>query len=272
MTVYAPGSQERDPQKQNMALQEHARQIDLANTATTTNTASIAANTASITALQGDRVGRVIKQVFTGSGTYTPTTGMLYCIIECVGGGGGGGSAAGTVGDIFVAAGGNSGGYSRLIASAATIGASQTVTIGALGAGGASGSNNGSTGGDTSVGSICIAKGGPGGKFAAVAQIPIGTAIAVAGTGDLAAAGNPGAPGFYSVITTVLLSAGSGASSIFGGGAATAAVTSGAATAGVAASAYGAGGSGANAVNVAANAAGGNGSAGVVFITEFVIA
>src|SRR5437879_1219197 len=31
------------------------------------------------------------NQVFTGSGTYTPSLGMIYCIIECIGGGGGGG-------------------------------------------------------------------------------------------------------------------------------------------------------------------------------------
>lgn len=31
MTVYAPGTQEKDPTKQNMALQEHARQISLLN-------------------------------------------------------------------------------------------------------------------------------------------------------------------------------------------------------------------------------------------------
>jgi hypothetical protein len=45
MVVYAPGTLEKDPQKQNMALQEHARQIDV-------STASIAANTANIAAIQ----------------------------------------------------------------------------------------------------------------------------------------------------------------------------------------------------------------------------
>lgn len=29
-------------------------------------------------------------QVFTASGTYTPTAGMKHCIIECIDGGGGG--------------------------------------------------------------------------------------------------------------------------------------------------------------------------------------
>ena len=34
--------------------------------------------------------GAVVIQTFTGTGTYTPTAGMIYCIIECVGSGGGG--------------------------------------------------------------------------------------------------------------------------------------------------------------------------------------
>ena len=34
----------------------------------------------------------VVMQVFTSSGTYTPTAGMQYCIIQMVGGGGAGGA------------------------------------------------------------------------------------------------------------------------------------------------------------------------------------
>ena len=37
-----------------------------------------------------------VMQVFPASGTYTPTAGMGYGIIECVGGGGGGGVASGS--------------------------------------------------------------------------------------------------------------------------------------------------------------------------------
>jgi hypothetical protein len=156
-------------------------------------------------------------QTFTASGTYTPTAGMKYCIIEAVGGGGGSSSGTNggnggntTVGSLItcnggfagnflsgapggqggtstggnvniqggssqsqssviiggssyfsgggavafsthnIAAnsgagaagprvGGGAGGYSRLVASAATIGASQVVTIGAGGIAGSSG-------------------------------------------------------------------------------------------------------------------------------------
>lgn len=213
----------------------------------------------------------VVKQIFTASGTYTPTTGMVYAIIECVGAGGGGGSAAGGTSQIYAGAGGGAGSYSRLVASAVTVGASKTVTIGAAGSGGASGSNNGTAGGDTSVGTLCIGKGGSGGMFGSSGQIAGGGAGGVAGTGDLTAAGEPGANGFYNSLNASILSpSGAGGSSYFGGGG-KGVFALAAATTGTAASNYGSGGAGAAAVNVAANAAGGNGSAGVVFITEYVI-
>src|SRR5574338_310828 len=63
-------------------------------------------------------INKVVVQTFTANGTYTPTTGMVYCIIECVGGGGGGGgtsnSAAGSAG---CAASGGAGAYSRKYAT-----------------------------------------------------------------------------------------------------------------------------------------------------------
>ena len=67
----------------------------------------------------------VQKQIFTSSGTYTPSPGMVYCIIEAVGSGGGGGGAQGAGSQVYTGGGGGPGGYSRLVASAATIGASQ---------------------------------------------------------------------------------------------------------------------------------------------------
>lgn len=213
------------------------------------------------------QVATVKKQVFTASGTYTPSTGMLYCIIECVGGGGGGGGVAGTVSQLYQGGGGGSGGYSRLVATAATIGASKAVTIGTAGSGGASGANSGTAGGDTSVGTLCIGKGGSGGAFGSAAQVGVGGAGGVAGTGDLTAAGMAGLPGLYnSANNTIAFASGNGGSSYFGGGAP--GVAGGGAFAGNNAGNYGSGGSGAH-TNGASNAAGGNGSAGVVFITEF---
>src|ERR1700733_11610103 len=74
-------------------------------------------------------------QTFTTTGTYTPSAGMKYALIEVVGGGAAaGGNQAVTTGG-STGSGGGSGGYSRGIFTAATIGASQAVTIGAGGTG-----------------------------------------------------------------------------------------------------------------------------------------
>lgn len=202
------------------------------------------------------------KQVFStaGSFTYTPTDGMECCIIECVGGGGGGGGARGNPPGVWIGGGGGSGGYSRKIASAADIGASQSMTVGAGGSPQAAGS-------DTSVGTLCIAKGGSAGS-ATDAQVPVtGTAGAggVVGTGDLTSAGAPGSGGaFNNVSTSIYPRMGFGGSSIFGGGA----KAPDASGAGVTAGSYGSGGGGAQSTDTNLYS-GGSGSAGVVFITEF---
>jgi len=65
--VYAPGTQERDPQKQNMALQQHAGQLETANT-------NIATNTANITTLQGDYVSKTANNSLSGTQAVTNTT------------------------------------------------------------------------------------------------------------------------------------------------------------------------------------------------------
>lgn len=215
-------------------------------------------------------VGVVRFQKFAASGTYTPHANLLYCHMRAVGGGAGGGGSTGGVGQIFGGGGGGSGGPSETFASAATIGASKTVTIGAAGTGGAAGSNNGAAGGDTSVGTLCIAKGGSGGLYGANTQVGGGGPGGVAGTGDVAGAGNAGGPGnYHNTAFLPALPAGFGGSSIFGGGAPAPGFTAGAATAGAAATGFGSGGSGAISSNIAANAAGGAGSAGFVIIIEF---
>jgi len=220
--------------------------------------------------------GKVYVQTFTSSGTYTPHAGMVTCLIECVGGGGGGGGVNGAVSNSAASGGGGGGGYSSKLATAADIGASKAVTIGALGAGGAAGANNGSAGGDTSVGALCIGKGGSGG----VAANPGGNVFngapgagGVAGTGDTARAGQPGGMGIngHNGITG-WPTGGGGGSTLFGGGAAARSqiVAASDSYAGNAAPANtGGGGGGALAFNVTATKAGGDGSAGYVRITEF---
>lgn len=214
---------------------------------------------------------RFIKQAFTANGTYTPTSGMVYCIIECIGGGGGGGGVAGTAGQGGGAGGGGGGGYSRLFATAATIGASKAVTIGTAGAAGASGVNNGGAGGDTSVGVLCVGKGGSGGTGTATGGAGTGGAGGVVGTGDLLVPGQAGGGSFGTVVTSVTNLGGIGGSSHLGAGGAAPAAASASAVAGIAGGNYGGGGSGATAYNANANAAGGAGAAGLVFITELVV-
>lgn len=100
----------------------------------------------------GGGVTRCVTQVFTASGTYTPSSGLKFAIFECVGGGGGGGGISlSAAGSVYSGGGGGSSGYSRATISAATIGASKTVTIGAVGAAGTAGGVGGS-GAQTFVG------------------------------------------------------------------------------------------------------------------------
>ncbi len=207
--------------------------------------------------------------VYTGSAqTYTPTSGMTYCIIEAVGGGGGGGGATSAGGNAGAGGGGGSGGYSRSVKTAAAIGASQTVTIGAAGSAGANTGGNGGNGGDTSVGSLVIGKGGSFGVGNAGNNSAAGGAGGVAGTGDLAAPGAAGGSAIgYGIVTIFSPPAGYGGSSYFGGGGNGAA---GAGTAGTAGGSYGSGGGGGCSFNGGGGNTGGAGAAGCVIVTEFL--
>lgn len=213
-------------------------------------------------------INKITVAAFNASGTYTPTTGMVYCTIECVGGGGAGGGAVTGAAQSQGGGGGGAGGYSRITVTAATIGASKTVTIGAAGTAGSAGNNPGGNGGDTSVTTICVGKGGTGGG-AANGAIGIGGAGGVGGTGDIAA---PGMNGFSSGAGTgtalVSVSSGAGGSTLFGsGGRGVAAQATGEAGTG-----NGSGGSGGTTYNNGGSTAGGAGSKGVVVITEFLSA
>jgi len=148
-----------------------------------TNLALTGSGTGGVTSDGNEIITTVNIQYFTASGTYTPTSGMLYCIIEAIGGGGGGGGNQLST----MAGGGSSGGYSRSQKTAANVSTSQTVTIGAGGAGVAANTNGtGTAGGTTSVGSLVTANGGAGGTQTAPG---VNTA---AGTGDVAILGATG--------------------------------------------------------------------------------
>lgn len=212
-------------------------------------------------------INKVIVQTFTSNGTYTPTAGMVYCQIECLGGGGGGGGLSNTgAGTGASAGGGGAGSYSRIVSTAATIGASKAVTVGAGGTAGANTDGTGGNGGDTSVGTICIGKGGSGGVGG---NTGAGGNGGVAGTGAVTTVGNNGGNGANYALITLAPTQGLGAASIFGG--APGAVTTAGAP-GKNASNYGSGGNGASSFNADGAQIGGTGSAGIVIITEFVSA
>ncbi len=110
--------------------------------------------------------GRLLGvQVFTGSGTYTPTAGMTKVIAEVQGAGGGTGGGPATASGAFSGSpGASSGAYAKCLLTAAQIGASQAITIGAAGAAGSGSSfpSTGGNGGTSSLGSLVICPGGIG--------------------------------------------------------------------------------------------------------------
>lgn len=132
--------------------------------------------------------GTTVTQTLTATGTYTPTPGMKYARVQVVAPGAGGGSGRrGAAGSARSGGqGGAAGGYSEAWFSAAQIGASQPVTIGPPGTGGAAvtvdntNGNPGTGGGNCSFGTLLMATGGPAGTAAAAVAL---TAGAIGGRG-----------------------------------------------------------------------------------------
>jgi len=216
--------------------------------------------------------------VYTGvPQTYTPTVGMRFCTVEVVGGGGGGGGAANGA-NAAAGGGGGAGGYARQVFTAADIGASKTITIGAKGAGGAAGNNPGSSGGTTSINttSVLQATGGTGGAGAssqASAAWP-GGAGGVGSNGVINTTGAAGLSGFSYYIAGSISTClgGQGAIGYLGSGSPIAVNTNsvGTGAAGNAATYYGAGGGGAVSLVNGGDKAGGDGYDGVCIITEYL--
>jgi len=207
-------------------------------------------------------------QTITATGTYTPTAGMAYCEVKILGGGGAGGGAPATSA-IQCAAGGSGGAgeYAVGVFSAATIGASQAITIGA---GGIGSTGDGPDGGPTSIGALMTAFGGQGAN-AGTAQTTCGATDG--GDGGIGGTGGnyrtPGAPGNVGIVTIItpgfIAVGGIGASSQIGSGGIPQV------GAGFPGLGYGSGGSGAsNFPGTIAATNGGNGAPGVVIITEYI--
>lgn len=218
-------------------------------------------------------------QTFTSSGTYTPTAGMVFCEIECIGGGGGGGGSEATgLLEMSGGAGGSSGSYSKGLFTAADIGVSKTVTIGAAGSGGIGSSlTDGTDGGTTSVGVLITALGGKGATTGTVRTNVLyvsPTTATIGAGGNLNLYGGTGSYclGISDSVNFAALS-GFGGSSFYGGGAL--GVAGGQVTlfdyVGQNATSPGGGGGGAVCMPSTIALNGGNGASGMVIITEYIV-
>ena len=149
----------------------------------------------------------VVRQVFTSSGTYTPTAGMVQAYVECIGGGtGGAGSISPALSNVSVGGGGGAGGYAASMLSAGTIGASQTVTIGAGGTSSSGGMGN--PGGNTTVGSLVTGAAGYYSSYGSGATSSVGFGrpppygYSGTGTGTLVIPGGFGEAGIAMTLTS----------------------------------------------------------------------
>ena len=203
--------------------------------------------------------GLIGVQVYSANATWSKPAGLAFVIVEVLGGGGSDGGVA--LANTGSAGGGGGGGYSRKKILEASLGATETVTVGAGGAAPAAGDNTGNTGGTSSFGTHASATGGTGGikESAATPDQQPGGAGA---NGDINCDGEQGG---YSTDTALKPNQNNCGGSYFGGGAR----SNGAANdVGKNAVTPGAGGSGAT--NTAtANRAGGTGAAGLVIVWEY---
>jgi hypothetical protein len=213
--------------------------------------------------------GRLIGvQVLTSSTTYTPTAGMRTALVRIAGGGAGGAgiSVSGNAG--AGGAGGGAGATAMRLFTAAEIGASVAVTIGAAGAGGVGGVSGGN-GGTTSFGALMSATGGTGGAigFGGALSSAAGGAGGSATGGTVNNPGGGGGAGFGGYVSGAFLmgAGGTGGSNEFGGGGRGGGVAT--SNFGGDGGGFGCGGGGAGGGNVVAN--GGSGRAGVVIIYEY---
>ena len=216
----------------------------------------------------GDGSGRLIQcQVFKSSGTYTPTKGTRFIIVEIVGGGGaGGGCQVGYPNNAACGGGGMSGEYVKARVDNPTV---TTVTIGYGGTGASA--SVGAPGGTTSFGNTIIAKGGLGGNVLAEGTVPgvVGPYGAYAepgftGANIIGSGSGYSSPGVR--YSGSLAMGGPGGDSILGAGARSQAIVG----EGINANGHGGGGGGACVYGgMTQQRAGGSGMAGIAIIWEY---
>lgn len=254
--------------------------VGKATTDTLTNKTFDTAGTGNVFKINGVQVTTspvitVKRQVFTASGTYTPSTGMLYCVVEAVDGGGGGGGVKGTTGSANIGAGGFGGAYGASVFTATQIGASKAVTIGTGGTAGSTAGGNGGTGGATSLGTLLVGNTAPGGAGSTGTAATMGVAQPASSgffvTSTFSYPQRSYENGFANNSGGAVFIGSKGGSSYWGDGGFPG-IYSGSSTfssAGLNGSLYGGGGGGAVSNNTATGSAGGAGSAGAMIITEY---
>lgn len=198
--------------------------------------------------------------------TWSKPTGIKRVIVEVVGGGGGADSAStSSTGVTAYGASGGGGGYSRKTIEAASLGATETVTVGIGGVGAyPAGALAATDGGTTSFGSYISATGGgaPASDYGGVGGIGSNGDFNINGGG-----GSSNGAGLSSSTAP----GGVGGSSFYGGGAnAPSSPTSAGSRDGIQGGQYGGGGSGgiARSSGSSSTAAGGPGYGGIVIVTE----
>jgi len=214
----------------------------------------------------------VTKYDTAGTFTWDQPDGLKYVVFEGWGGGGGGGGSLdvdNTSDRSSMGSGGGAGGHVRKLIAAADLGSSETVTVGAAGAGGVKAA--GTDGGTTSFGAHCQATGGKAGSarsVSAAAHYTVTGGLGGAGTGgDVNGTGQPGGHGSSNALLGH--SGAGGSTSEGGGGPMRSNSATGQTSNGQAGTGYGSGGGGALNNRNTSGGTGGAAGAGLAIVTEY---
>lgn len=190
--------------------------------------------------------------------TWSKPTGLKYVIVEVQGAGGSGGGVNAGSSPGTASSGGGGGAYGKKLIVAASLGGTETVTIGIGGSAPSAGDNNGTAGATSSFGAHVSCTGGGAGQKGTV------NTVASGGTstgGDINISGQDSTAG---VANSLGSQGGNGGSSVLGFGGTSSGITKTQAGQG-----YGAGGAGVH--NVSTTSAGGAGADGFVIVTEYYL-
>lgn len=194
-----------------------------------------------------------VQRVYTAGATWTKPSGLVYVIVEVQGAGGGSGSSGASANN--ASGGGGGGGYGKKKIATASLGATETVTIGTGGTAGTSGTAGGN-GGTSSFGSHVSCTGGTGSSRGPNGNGDGGTSTG----GDINLTGQPGG---IPILQASGGKSGVGGNSIFGVGGQ---YSNGAANGG-----YGYGSGAGGAFQNGAETDGQSGKGGIIVLTEYFI-